>query len=299
VRGLSLAYGHRRGIRALRNFPTITTSIIIAIFVGTSVIASDLFSTYSGRHVLPATASINQAPQVTPRQEISERSIITKAEIIQSILSEWAGDSEDISVSISSLEEDLASVNDDQSLNMASIYKIYVAYLGYLDIDAKIYNYDDTYIGDISRGKCLDIMIRNSDNPCGEKMLEEYGYSSILPRLHKLGIENTSISEHTTSSKDTNTLLKRIWKGSELTPESTERLLASMLGQKYRSGIPKGFDGMDVYNKVGFHGSKDNNDVAIVILPDGEPLFISVLSSNKVFKDISQLSEQLRTQFAY
>src|SRR5690606_18261836 len=73
----------------------------------------------------------------------------------------------------------LAEVNGDQPFFAASIYKLYVAYIGYQKIADGTYNPNEPYSSGYSRLECLDEMIRSSFSPCAEKMWAELGKESL------------------------------------------------------------------------------------------------------------------------
>lgn len=188
----------------------------------------------------------------------------------------------------------LASAGADQSFFAASIYKLYVAYVGYQKIDDKTYSLAEPYLGGYSRGKCLDMMIRESHSPCAEKMWAELGKEKLTEQLKSYGIKNTNMVGLTTTAHDAAVILARIERGEGLSSASRNAYLDSLLGQIYRSALPAGLTNAQVYNKVGFNGVVEYHDTAIVRLADGRSLIVSVLTRNVGTKNIAGLAQAIQ-----
>lgn len=189
--------------------------------------------------------------------------------------------------------DDLATLDAHQTYFMASIYKLYVAYIGYQKVDDGTYSLKEPYLNGWNRGKCLDEMIRTSNSPCAEKMMAELGKSAIMATLGTYGLEDTSFASFTTSAADVAKVLSRLAQGSDLSPDSRQRLLASMLGQEYRNALPKGLAPLKVYDKVGFNGYVEYHDVGLVRLPDGHYLVVAVMTRNASVPGIAQLGHTI------
>lgn len=187
----------------------------------------------------------------------------------------------------------LASANPDRQFFTASIYKLYVAYVGYQKIDDGTYNAQQPYMGGWTRGKCLDEMIRSSHSPCAEKMWVELGKENLNNKLKEFGLKNTSMTGLNTSAADTAIILARIQRGEGLSEKSRVQLLDSMLGQIYRDALPKGLAPLKVYDKVGFRELVEYHDIGIVQLADGRHLIVSVLTENVGTRNIIGLSQAI------
>lgn len=188
--------------------------------------------------------------------------------------------------------KELAQYASEEQFYMASLYKLYVAYIGYQKVDSGVYSFDELYLDGMTRGKCLDEMVRTSHNACGEKMMAELG-SELKTSLASYGFSATSVAGFTTSAKDTNKMLAMIKNGTNLSESSKAKLLDSMLGQKYRKGMPAGFETAKVYDKVGFRGEQEYHDVGIIELSDGRTLMVSILSDKAGVAKIADLSRTL------
>ena len=190
--------------------------------------------------------------------------------------------------------EVLAELNKDEVFFAASIYKLYVAYYGYRQVDDGAVDVDASYTGGHTRGECLDLMIRESDSPCAEKLWAELGKAELTAALEQIGITNTSMTAITTTSHDAALMLARIARGEGLSEGSQALFLDSMKNQVYRDALNKGFsDAVTIYNKIGFREQDEYHDVAIVEFSDGRQLTVSVLTSSVGTRGIADLGTRI------
>ena len=189
----------------------------------------------------------------------------------------------------------LAEVNSDKSDDMASLYKLLVAYIGYQQIDDGTYNLSDPYLNGYTRGECLDAMIRDSNSPCGEKMMAEIGGSTLNQKAKQYGLTNTNYGGLTTTPNDMAILIAHIENGKDLSAESRKSYLDSMKTQDalYRRGLPSGFTSSTVYNKVGWRGVSEWHDVAIVELKNGQKVVVVAMTQNAGYKNVATLGAEL------
>ena len=192
----------------------------------------------------------------------------------------------------------VASMDPDRQYFTASLYKLFVAYVGYQKIDDGTYNADAPYLGDFTRAKCLDKMIRESYSPCGEKWWNELGKEAVTDQMRDYGLKNTSLTGLYTSAADANAILRMLYKGTDLTKASRADYLDSMKDQPalYRRGLPSGFSQSTVYDKVGWNGQVEWHDSAIITLPDGRSYVISVLTQNVGSSQIAALGKAIETR---
>lgn len=189
----------------------------------------------------------------------------------------------------------LASHNPDQSYFAASIYKLYVAYEGYKQVDEDKFKLNESYLNGKTRGQCLDAMIRDSDSPCGEKMWAELGKQALDNQMKDYGLTKTSMVNLSTTASDAAIILRKIQTGEGLSEESRTAYLDSMKTQdaRYRRGLPSGFEQATVYNKVGWNLDKEWHDTAIVTLPDGRSAIVAVFTTNAGFRNIAKLGSTI------
>lgn len=185
----------------------------------------------------------------------------------------------------------LAEVNGDKQFFTASLYKLFVAFVGYQRIDNGKDDFNQPYLQGFTRGQCLDAMIRDSNSPCGEKMMNELNNYLKPEQLVALGFSNTSIGGLVTTANDTAIILQKISRGEGLSSKSKEQFLGSMKNQdkKFRLGLPSGFSSSTVYNKVGWNEDKEWHDASIVKLKNGREVVAAVLSDGAGYRNIASL----------
>jgi beta-lactamase class A len=190
--------------------------------------------------------------------------------------------------------ETLAEVNATRQYFTASIYKLYVAFVGYQKIDDKTYGLNDPYLSGYTRGECLDAMIRDSYSPCGEKMWAELGKENLTKILKNYGLKNTSMVALSTTANDVAIILQNIANQKDLSRKSADALLDSMKTQDalYRRGLPSGFSEKSVvFNKVGWNLDQEWHDTAIVKLSNNQQAIVSVLTTGAGYQNIANLGE--------
>ena len=185
--------------------------------------------------------------------------------------------------------------HEDSVFFSASIYKLFVAYEGYLAIQQGMLKGGASSYENRNREECLDAMIRSSDSPCGQRVLAELGGSKLDEKLKSYGIVNTSLKGLKTTAADVAVLLKKIHMRAELSAQNTDKLLNSMLDQPalFRSGLPRGFRGAIVHNKVGWNEPLEWHDAALVTL-DGERSYaVVVLTRNIGCNGVTELGRRM------
>lgn len=220
---------------------------------------------------------------------------------LQPTLDDWAStQTGTASVVIYDLENDetVAELNSDSQYFTASIYKLYVAYQGYLGVADGRFAMDEAYLNGYSRGECLDEMIRSSYSPCAEKMWVELGKENIDEALSGYGLSNTSMTALYTSAADAAIILERLYDKTDLAEAHTAMYLDSLKDQpaEYRRGLPSGFTNATVYNKVGWNLQKEWHDTAIVTFENGRSYVVSVLTENVGMTNIAGLADAIETK---
>ncbi len=229
-----------------------------------------------------------EAPEVPP--------VFLDAAELQLTVEKWAAEQRGVAaVSILADDgEELAALNADREFFAASIYKLFVAYYGYQQLDAREIDPTELYVNGHTRLECLDLMIRESDSPCAEKLWVELGKAETTKKLEAIGIENTSMTNITTTAHDAAVQIGRFMRGDDLSAESRQKFLDSAREQVYRDALNKGFSSaVTVYNKIGFREQTEYHDVAVVELPDGRWFVISVLSERVGTRGIAELGKQI------
>ena len=249
--------------------------------------------------IIPQSSAVEQVveePAVPEPEPIIEEAPAFDATALQTALDAWdASVGSQASVVIADVDGTvLASIDPDRVYFAASIYKLYVAYAGYQQVDAGLVDPSESYINGNTRLECLDLMIRESDSPCAEKMWVEFGRQTLTDQLEGYGLSNTDMTNIRTPAADAAIMLGRIARSQELSIQSQQRYLESMRTQIYRDALNAGFsDTITVYNKIGFNEIQEYHDTAIVQLPNGEQLIVSVLTDGVGTRNIAQLARDL------
>lgn len=213
-------------------------------------------------------------------EEVETTPKVEKTEFInlQSVVDSWAKSSQygEAAVEIYDLDYNrvAASYRANASMYPRSIYKLFYVYDGYAQIDAGKENASQNYLDGLSIGECLDIMVRQSNNPCAEAMLDDSARLTRVGELIKnLGLANTQSDGLKSSAHDISLLLQHYYRHPDWSASSWQKFRDSALNQAYtyRKGLPSGFSLATVYNKTGFgQGAGNvyvNNDAAFVEFP--------------------------------
>lgn len=187
----------------------------------------------------------------------------------------------------------LAAHREDASYFTASIYKLYVAYLGLVDIQNDATEPDELYNQGRTRQQCIIEMIRESDSPCAEQMWAEQGKAASTERLaSSFGFEHTSMEALTTTVHDANIIMKRLQQQKDLNDDNTQLLREALGDQIYREAIPSAVPETKVYNKVGFYET-GWLDVAIIELPSGREVVLSIFSDAASYPEVRAITEAI------
>ncbi|MDO4967618.1 MAG: serine hydrolase [Candidatus Saccharibacteria bacterium] len=186
----------------------------------------------------------------------------------------------------------IARFQEDASIRIESIYKMFVVYEGYYRIDHGIWNKDDSVgIGKNYDGKpftyaiCLDYAVRYSYSPCAEALWSKIGHDQLQKIYNEKGFTGTNIQGITSTPSDLVKLYQMFWKHSDLSEDSWGAIKDSMINQdapknaysamqqNWRKGLPSGFATAKVYDKVGWWGDGNGHwnyyaDAAFLNFPE-------------------------------
>lgn len=283
-----------------RKWMILPVGFIVVGFVIVFVLISNQENTEKSEIIAQSEAITEEDDTPQVQSELEEPAPEFDTASIQSVIDEWMSDvptTGTASVQILDADgESIASFNPDEEYTAASIYKLFVAYLGYAQIDRGDADPDEQYTTELTRAECLDTMIRDSNNSCAEQMWNEFDKRTQNEQLQVLGIEDTNMVLTTTTPTDAAMLLQLVSNGRGLSSDSRQAYLDSLLNQPdfYRTGLPSGFsDGVLVYNKVGFNENNIWHDSAIVEFEDGRQMTVSVFTQNVGKEKIAELAEAL------
>lgn len=186
-----------------------------------------------------------------------------------------------------------------------SLYKLFYAYDGYAQIDAGLDDPNQAYLNGMSLGYCLDIMIRQSNNPCAEQMLDNDPprLARVGQLIRNLGLRNTQADGLLTSAHDISLLLQRYYAHPEWSANSWQKFRSSALNQAalYRRGLPSGFNRATVYNKVGYGGATYNDAAMVEFAIDGafRRYIMVVMTNGNSAASIAKLGSMLEAAILY
>ncbi len=202
-----------------------------------------------------------------------------------------------------------AEYNANKTFYAASLYKLFFVYDGYSQIEKGSENPDEFFVfsydkGNLTYAACLDLMIRESYNPCADPMRADPAkYARVETFIHQYNLSGTTEAGLQTTATDMVELLKIYYRHTDLSDTSWQAILDSMLNQPpttydWRQGLPSGFTTAKVYDKVGWY-AQDNrwttyNDVAIIdFTEDNRHYAIAILTSNINPEDIARFGKAL------
>jgi hypothetical protein len=205
---------------------------------------------------------------------------------LQPTVSSWlAGQSADYSIVVYDTQSKniIASNNPDEVLFAASLYKIFVAYSALEDFQTGKQNPDEILVNGNSRKTCVDLMIRESNSPCGEAMMASIGPNELKARMEQKGIKDTYFTGIRTTATDTAEILKLILAGDDLNETSTAFLRDAMRFQDamYKKGLQGGAPEGIWDTKVGWNEDQNYHDIGILTMPDGRVFVVSILSQGQ------------------
>jgi hypothetical protein len=295
-----------------RNLLIVLVLFIGILFAGTSVAVNAFADKQVGYQ--PKNADVNlQAekeannPYFSSGHRSNQAVAVSAAEKdtstnVQAILDAWAGShlSQKWSVVVQGLGSDKtqASINGAVKYDPASVFKLYFTYTLFQrnSLDSLANNFVNVDgRGSVNMKGCLDLMIKNSDNPCGVAMGNRLGWGKTTKALKNLGILNTDLNNPsglTTTAADVNTFLQKLSVGQLMPQEDQQYLLNLMQQQRYRSGIPAGCNGCVIADKTGDLGFV-RHDVAIVQYPGGS-YTLAIMTNGASYSQIAQLTSQIQ-----
>ena len=197
-------------------------------------------------------------------------------------------------------DKEIASWNKDSAFSTGSLYKLYLNFLAYQDLEKgtldPFLKLKHPELGGIHLKTCLVLMIQLSDIPCAETIRNFYNDSESQRRIDQLGLTDYSVVGFHTSSRDMVKLLRLIWRGEHITPESRAQILSAMKHYTFISNLPVALDGLGtIYNAVGYKQEETWNDIAIIELHQPKRVIAVALLTHEIFgNDMKDITSSLR-----
>ena len=295
------------GILRIASLTILIALVVFALLVFNSTQNTTQPTSTEQTSTAPTT---NNKTDGTPPNEAEPPTEVTKLraatlnpETLQATIERFMANTEStISLAIYDLngQQELAAFNADRAYFSASLYKLYLSFLTYQDIDKGLLDLkqeiiDHNDFGRLQLKDCLRFMISISDSPCAEAILAKHEYGAITERMRSLGT-NIDAAAFTVSARDMNIVLKLIYEEGNLNSEHRELMFESLKTQLFSHILRRGFRNVGViYNKTGDSQSRGiRNDVGILIFDEGrQALAISILSINSDWEELYEISRQI------
>jgi beta-lactamase class A len=255
------------------------------------------------QRVAPPAAAPEPPAANQPAVAAAPAANLDKSIQIQAVLDAWAKShsSQQWSVIVQGLGNDTskAAISAGSSFNTASIYKLFLMYPLFQAYSSD--SLSSTYVtvdgrGSVSLKNCVELMIKNSDNPCGEAVGRKLGWAKANKMLKILGLKSTNLNNPngiTTTSADTALFLEKLYSGQVLTDENQQYVLGLMQQQRYRSGIPAGCPSCTVSDKTGDIGVARHD--AGIVQYQGGAYVLSIFTNGASYAQIAQLTREIQS----
>lgn len=187
----------------------------------------------------------------------------------------------------------LAQFNADQQMESASTYKLFMAYA--LSKTKPFEQWGVINVEGHTVKDCVDLMLRVSDNPCGEAIGKYVGWGLGDRLIHANGgyahTKLNAIPGPLTTAADTAQFMVDLYQNKLFDAQTQEFIMSALKNQKYRSAIPAGCSGCSVHNKTG-NSAAVAHDVAIV--DDGKHHYVvSIMSETGTYQKIANIERAI------
>jgi len=262
-------------------------SVILTVIISVSAyqIASSLPVEYDSLWV-PVSGS-NQSTEFS--QFITDAQIVIRTQLITSEFANVVA--ADSAVIISDTSSSLTvGYGADKQLEAASLYKLFTAYLTLQDIDSGEIT-SRSRVDGRTVGICLNLSITISDNNCANALAERIGWDVIDQRLADAGYNSTVLNnynesgelledEKLTTAGDVALLLRRLYDGVDIQPQSRQLLLDLLAEQTINDRIPT-----EVPETVVFLHKTGNllttaHDAGFIINSSGDAFIFVIMTDN-------------------
>lgn len=241
----------------------------------------------NARQLVPQV-SLPESPKLSPFEAPTAFSTGS----LKQAVSDWqkAHPGNEWSVAVTDLATSEQFVTDSKQYEPASLYKLLL--LPALFEKYELDNFDHINVADQTLGQCVEKMLVQSDNLCGEAIANELlGWWVIDSTLQKHGYQNMRVNDPggmTINTTEFSQFLADFYHGKLVTREQRDYVLGLLERQAFAAGIPTGCkDCSRVMNKTGDHGVR--HDSAVVEL-DGRLYSIVILSDGGSYAEIANLT---------
>lgn len=185
--------------------------------------------------------------------------------------------------------ERMVSVNADDSMASASLYKLFLLPSLESKLPAKNWN---SRMGKQTITDCVIAMIKVSDNDCGEAMGNYIGWQYLDKFNSNLGFTKTKVgnNKQQTTAREVGDMMYRLQNSQILSDKARRTAFDAFYAQKYRQGIPTGCGSEClVGNKTGEDGAV-KHDVAVVTHNSAKYVVV-IMSENAGWNDVATVAK--------
>jgi beta-lactamase class A len=241
--------------RPMIGFSILASALIVAGVTGSKFIPAKASTESSSRIVAPQAATpaptiaSTPAPTPAPTPPAKAAAAVPSYSSVQQILDTFVGaHGSQYTIYVKDLKTgQVSSVNADKVMRSASLYKLFVAQRIYQMIDSGELTYGQKAGAESGRTieSCLTVMINVSDNACGHDLGTLVGWNKQDANLHAAGFTSTTLGDRVsnaqlTNAKDVGLLMERLYAGTSMSPNATQRFTSLLKDQRVNDRFPKG-----------------------------------------------------------
>lgn len=245
------------------------------LLAATAVSAAIPFAVLATPYIQTRISSASPPPAAAPAAIQAPAPVINSMAGVQDALNLFIAGKAPYGIAVINLKDgQLASTAADKQFVSASIYKLFVAQTVYKMVDSGQLSMGSRVKGTgLTVDACLNRMITVSDNPCGVALGTLIGWEKQNANFQSAGYAGTELYKNKdlkTTAGDTALLLKRLYDGTLLSPNSSQHFLGLLKAQKINNRLPQGLPaGMVIAHKTGdLFGLL--HDAGIVYSPKGD-----------------------------
>lgn len=261
------------------------------LLVGVTAGAAWAFTTFwpSGPSVSEPVAQYEPTSQ---QQEAARARLDQQNKKLKAVIDDWVKSQStyEWAVVVRGLDSDQrgVSVEPDKQMRAASLYKLYLMLPIFKD-------YSASKLSSAGIEDCVDLMLRVSDNPCGEKLGQMVGWDRADVEINRAGYNQTKIgiAEPYTTAGETAELMEAIY-NRQVGGAAGKKYIMNKLGQQsWDEGIPAGCQGCKTYNKTGDLGFV-RHDAAIISGGSGAYVLV-IFSDGAPYAQIAELTRKINS----
>lgn len=247
-----------------------------------------------------ASNSSQSAKNTTVKQPIAQNETLENIVDVQGVVDAWVAEHPGqkwgiVAKSLSGPSFD-ARNNADREFQSASIYKLFLTLPLFLQIPVEQQANITVPVNGSQKSiaTCVDLMLRLSNNECGESIGRYLNWKKADDALKRGGFSHTVFTQTNnlkTSAGDTASFLESL-NDDMFNRNARDTIMRSLREQRFRAGIPAGCPGCITANKT---GQIDNvmHDAAIVQYKGGSYVLV-IFSEKGTFGQIAQLTGQIQ-----